>query len=184
MSHSLARPAAAVLCLSLLFFCGCTRRWEEAGTTHYAFETWAPISITLGCIASIPAGWLLRKRTERFGYMLLILGTIGLFILTPGMFLEHVTLNDQGFTTRVGFWFSPTVHNLKFSDIRSIALTSKTTGSRTGNKTSYALECSLKNGQVESVGVGALIETAALDILRAATKQGIPIENRTGQPAE
>ena len=126
MHRTVSRSASAVSCLLLLLLCGCTRKWDEAGTTHYSFELWVAIVSLLGCMASIPAGWLLRAISERLGYGILIAGVAGLVLLAPSLFTDHVTLNDEGFTLRTGLWMAPTLHDVKFRELSAIELTSKT----------------------------------------------------------
>lgn len=51
-------------------------------------------------------------------------------IVVPGVALESVRVSPAGLTIRTGFWFSPTVHSISFSDLESITQRSEAVNQR------------------------------------------------------
>jgi hypothetical protein len=175
MHRILSRLSAVALFVSPVLLCGCTRKWDEGGTTHYAFELWVGLLLLVGSLAAIIGGWAMRIATARFGYGMVFTGAIGLLFIAPGMFLDRVTLSNEGFTLRTGFWMYPTRHDVKFSEVSAIAVTSKVKRGKRGKRTDYNLECTKSEGGMVSVPVGTLMKEVYEDILDKASDRGIAV---------
>ena len=171
-SRVLAGAASAAAC----GICGCVRRSNVAGTTTYGFELWLPAMFFFGGIAACAFGWLLRRKIARLGWILIALGPISTLIMAPNMFMDRVTVNNEGFTLRTGFWFYPTAHSVSFKDVKMLALSAEERRGRRGRKsTSYYLICHHKSGDIEKVPVGTLMQEGAIQRI-IATANGQKIE--------
>jgi hypothetical protein len=160
--------------LTLLVFSGCVSQATDGSTIVFAFQWWVPLAGILITVAATVAGWFVKNVSERWGYGLLIMGPIMLVIMAPGLFLDRVTIDDEHFTLRTGFWFYPTVRDVRFSDVQRIELTSQ----RRRRSTDRDMHCRLRNGTVTRVPVGTLMQYAADEILDRADQKGIPIEGQ------
>jgi hypothetical protein len=160
-------------CLALLFLCGCTRQWQDGATTHFAFQIWLGLAVVAFGVVAIPIGFYARG--GRGGWILLLGGLLSLVLVAPGLFIDHVEVSDDGFKLRTGFWLMPTVHDVKFSEVQSITLTSETTRGRRGRKsTTFYLQCGTTHG-MEKVPVGTLMKEAVREIIDRATTKGITL---------
>ena len=110
----------------------------------------------------------------------MILGPLACLVLAPGMFLDKVTVNPERFTLHTGFWFAPTLHEVRFADLSRVDLIAEEKASRRGTRMSYYLLCHRKSGASEKVPVGDLMKRgAAAKILQTAKAQGVPVVDNT-----
>jgi hypothetical protein len=175
-------PTLGRLCLvaALGGMAGCTVEKVEGNVTTFTFAPWVPALVFLGGVGAIPAGWLLRRWSPRWGWTLLILGPVGLVIVAPGLLLDHVTVDDRHFSLRTGFWFAPTVHEVHFSNLTRIEIVGETQTTRGGQRTNYYLLCYRKSGGADKVPIGDLMKQGAvIRVLESAKAQGIPIADRS-----
>jgi hypothetical protein len=127
---------------------------------------------------------LLRKRSN-LGWVLIIGGPLALAILVPAFFLDRVTVNPERFRLVTGFWFAPTVHDVRFDDLSAIEVIGEERHTRSGTRMSYYLLCHRKTGGAEKVPVGDLMKQGATDrILQVARGKGIHVANQTDLPTQ
>jgi hypothetical protein len=159
---------------------GCVNQTAEAGQTTWKFAWWLPTVVLLGGLIAAPVGWLWRSKNN-YGWVLLIGGPLAAAVFAPGLMADRVTVDDEHFTLRTGFWFAPTRHDIRFADVSRIDITSETRSGRRGRRTtSYYLVCHKTTGDSEKVPVGNLMEYAVGDILATADERGIPVQDMTG----
>lgn len=171
--------ALAVLLLLVCSATGCINEKVSESSVSYSFEWWVPVATFAVGLVLLPAGWVLRK--TRFGWIMLVGGPLLLFVFGPGTVTDQVTVDAKHFTLHTGFWFSPTQFDVAFDDIQRIDITSETRRGRRGRKTtSYFLDCHKKDGAMEHVPIGTLMEEAVDAILAVADERQIPIADLTG----
>jgi hypothetical protein len=159
---------------------GCTVEQTQGDTTIFTYAAWTPYATFAAGVVGFLVGVQIRPRWGRFGWMLIILGPLACLFLAPSFFLDRITVNPQGFTLRTGFWFSPTVHDVKFRDLARIELaTEETTGRRGRREKHYYFLCEKKSGGVDKVPLGDLMRSGASHkIAEVAHKEGIPVVRR------
>ncbi len=168
--------AMAALVLSLGLFSGCVRQSREGNTTVYSMELWVGGLTTLGGLAAVPAGVALRKSNTRGSIVLILLGLGLLIVVAPNMFLDSTKVDAEHFESRHGFWFSPTIHNIRFDEMASIHRTKEVRRGRRGRKTTnYYLDITKTSGQSERVPLGTIMSEAEPEVIRHALERGIPI---------
>lgn len=160
--------------------CGCAEERVVGDTTVFTFALWVPALVFLACVVATVAGWFLRKKSTRWGWILLIAGPLAGAVVAPGLLLDKVTVNDERFTLHTGFWFAPTAHQVRYGDLSVIEFMAEERRSRRGKRTSYYLLCHKKSGETERVPVGTLMqEGAVIKILDKAVERGVPVYDRT-----
>lgn len=176
-----ARRLLAPLAAVALLTAGCVTESRDGDTTVVAFAPWVGLLAILGGLAAVPVGLLARRWKPFLGWALVVLGPVGLVVLAPGLFLDRVTVSPEKFTLWTGFWFSPTVHEVRYDGLSEVAITAEERTGRRGRKSvSYYLECRGKGG-AQKVPVGDLMKEGGLKhILDMADRKDIPIVDRTG----
>jgi hypothetical protein len=161
---------------------GCIQESNGKGELVYQYEFWVPLAaLAIGAVAT-PIGWILRERSARFGWSLVVLGPIAMVLVAPSLFCECAHVSEQGFHIRTGIWGLTSVHALQFADIKQIRVSSETTFGRRGRRTSYYLHCDKKAGGSSKVSISnGVSEASALAILEQADARGIPILDQTGE---
>lgn len=160
---------------------GCTNNRTEGSATIVTFEWWLPALIIVAGLVAIPVGLFVRKKSF-YGWILLIGGPIAAVVFGPGFALDKVTVTPEAFHLRTGFWFSPTVREVKFADLSSVVITKTETRGRRGRKNvSYDLKCTKKSGGQEVIPLGTLMEEGGAEAFaKAAIASGVPIVDGTG----
>ena len=162
-----------ILAVALCTVCGCTEVRMEGDTTVYTFALWVPGPRLCGRPRRHGRGAAHARKIPRLGWAGLIGGPVLVIVVVPGMVQDKVTVNNDGFTLHTGFWFAPTVHEVRFEDVNTIELIAEEKRSRRGKQTSYYFLCHKKSG-VEKVPLGTLMqEGAAAKIVETARKRGI-----------
>ena len=168
--------------LSILFACvlcatnGCVKETLDGDTSVFAFEWWVPWTVLFGGIVGFVAAVLIRNWASRWGWGLMIVAPLIMAFIVPGLFIDHVSVNDQRFTLHTGFWFMPTVHEVPFAELSQIDLTQEERKTRRGTSTSYYLVCHRKSGGIDKVPVGDLMKRGPAEkIISIANAHGIPI---------
>lgn len=175
MQSRMRRSVAGFLILTFLGVAGCVQKRVEGDLNVYAFEWWIRLGVIAGGLIAIPAGWILRTKSARLGYVLLIGGPLALIFLAPMMFVDEAKVDSRHFECRYGLWWSPTKHNIAFDDLQRIHLRVETKTGRRGKEYSYYFDCFKKAGGAEAVSLGDLMKEAAEDILIRAKAKNIPI---------
>lgn len=174
MKTTYARGLFLGLAVVALMLSGCVEKTEEAGRSTYGFAGWVIALVIIGGLVSVPLGWVVRRLSERWGWVLMIVGPIALVIVAPALFLDRVVVDNQHFEARYGFWFAPTTHDLTYADVRSMTVVA-VPGRR--GQTKYELHCALRNGGETVVHVGDLVRYAVPEILTRARAAGVPVQD-------
>lgn len=174
---------AGLAALLLLGLGGCVKEDVNGSTITVSNELWVPLVTLVGGIVAAPAGWLLRKKSNRFGWGLLIMSPLVIFGFAPSLFLDRAVVDDTHFSLHTGIWGLTAVHEVKFADLSRIRLISEETTGRRGRKqTNYYLLCERKDGTSAKVPLGNKVaETAALHLIERAKALNVPIVDETGQ---
>lgn len=170
---------AALPALLLALCAGCVHEEADGHEARYRYEYWVPAVVGLAGAVAAPAGWFLRTKNGRIGWTLLILGPGALFLGMPSMLCDRLTLNDQGFHVRTGF-FGSTAWDVDFNNVGGVRQISEvTTGRR--RQTNYYLLFDMKTGgEPVKVALGnQLVKTAIPAILQRVIARGIPVVDQT-----
>lgn len=175
MKARLGGPFVGICCLCLA---GCYRREMDNNGLVFSFQTWVPILVGLAGLVALPAGILMFAKEQRFwGAILAVGGPVIAVGVAPGMFLDRVVVNDQGFYSRHGFWFNPTIHDIRYHDLSLVRLVVEERPARGGGKNySYYFDCSFKNGQQERVPLGDIMREALPEIAAQFRQHGVPVQ--------
>ncbi len=171
---------SAALCL---FTCaGCVRESTENGASTFRYESWVPVCTFLGCLVAIPAGWIIRRRSKRYGWGLVVLGPLGMVFLAPSLLLDRVIVDRAGIHSRTGIWGMTAVHDLLYQDVKVVKIISESRTSRRGGKqTSSYLLCALKSGGSAKMPINNSVQQAAAPtILKHFEAAGVPIVDERG----
>lgn len=166
----------------LIIVCsGCVRESTEGAETVFQYELWLPVIVLLAGVVASPAGWMLRKRSARLGWILMIGGPVAALLFAPSLYRDRVTVSDEGFHVRTGIWGLTAVHDVRFSQVRSITITAEETVGRRGRKKiTHYFVCDLKVGGQAKVPINnGVTEAAGESILAHAAAQNIPIIDQT-----
>ena len=179
----LALVRAGLLGLPLLLLTGCVHQTTVGDASTFGYDLWVPAAALVGGLLAAPLGWVLRQRSARLGWMLLIAGPLAAFGLAPSLFADRVILNPDHFAVHTGIWGMTSVHEVKFDNLQSMKLTSEvSTGRRGRKKTDYYFTCLMKSGETLKVPMSnAVTELAAMPIILEISKRGIPVEDGTGE---
>jgi hypothetical protein len=154
---------------------GCVDRNVDGDHVTYAFSWWVWASVLVGALVAFPLGLVLRRRSGRYGWALLILAPLGLFVLWPALILDRVKVDSEHFEARYGIWVSPNRHDLRFDDVQQIRLVTYEERTRRGKRTKQKLVCTTRDGRAVTVHLGDLVKRAAPEILDRAEARGVPI---------
>jgi hypothetical protein len=158
--------------LALLAVSGCYERVAHGEQSVYQFAWWLGPAVIAGGILGMPVGWFLRRVNERWGFVLMILGPVVLVMVAPAMYIDRVVVDGDHFEARYGMWFSPSVHSIKFDDLRQIRYV-KVKGAR--ERTNYQLNCITKAGETRVVHAGDLVRNTVPEILARAKAKGLNV---------
>jgi hypothetical protein len=158
--------------LALLTTSGCYERVARGDQSVYQFAWWMGPAVIAGGILGVPAGWFLRRVNERWGFVLMVLGPVLLILVAPAMFSDRVVVDPDHFEARYGIWFRPSVHSIRFDDLREIRYV-KVKGAR--GRTDYQLNCITKAGETRVVHAGDLVRNTVPEILARAKAKGVPV---------
>jgi len=160
-----------------LFVGGCIDRDVKGDTVSYDYAWWVPVLTLLAALVAFPAGLVLRKRSGRIGWGLMILSPFLAILIFPGMLLDKVKIDSQHFETRYGFWFAPTKANVPFDDLVELRLvTYQERTRRGGRQTKQKFVCIHKSAAPkETVHLGTLVKEAAGDIIERAQAKGVTV---------
>jgi hypothetical protein len=127
-----------------------------------------------GCL-TIVLGWVLRKWTPKWGFVLICMGPFLLIIVAPAMYSDYVLIDDEHFETSYGFWFSPTVQNLRFKELREIRFVEVP---RRRGGTEIELQCITHAGEIHVVHGGSLVTNTVPEMLARAKAKGVLVPNQ------
>ena len=160
------------LVLSALVYClltGCYEHVSRGKESTYQAVWWLGPVIAVGGILGIPIGWCLRKGKLRS--FLLIMSPILLLLVAPAMYSDRVVIDDEHFEAGFGFWFNPSVHNVRFDDLREIRYVTDSGWRRTKRE----LHCLTNAGHILVVPAGDLVIHTVPEILARAKARGVRV---------
>lgn len=153
---------------------GCIQRTVRGDVSTYGFETWVMLAIAVGGIVAVPAGWYLRKRIARLGYALLILGPLAVIFLTPVMWMDRVVVDPDHFERSSAMPGSKN-HSVRFADVAAMRYHSRVERSGRSSGRKYYLDVTRKDGQVQTISLGTLLQEALGEIADRAAARGIQV---------
>lgn len=183
--HGVNRMSRRVHCfiavMVLLTLGGCVHEKVDGSTQSFTYELWVPLSALVVGIVAAPAGWFLRKTSQRFGWGLLIIGPLAAIFLAPSLFRDRAVVDDSGFSLRTGIWGLTAVHEVRFEELQRVRIISEeVTGRRGSKRTEYFLLCERKDGTTAKVPVNNKVaQAAAPHFLKRVSDHGIPIADET-----
>ena len=156
---------------------GCYQKVSDKEELVFSFQAWVPLLVALAGMAAIPVGIVFIARKRRFwGICLAVAGPLAAVAIAPGMYLDRVVVNQEGFYSRHGFWWNPTVHNIRYDELTLVRLVVEEKMSR-GRKTySYYFDCSFKQGRQERVPLGDIMREALPEIAERFRQHGVPVQ--------
>src|SRR5262245_58162227 len=84
----------------LLGLSGCVRETTEGATHTFEYELWVSATILLAGLIAGPAGWFLRRTSDRLGWGLMIVSPLAAVLFAPTLFFERVVVDDTTFSGR------------------------------------------------------------------------------------
>lgn len=166
-------PRNAVLLVSMIVIAGCVEHQTKGSESTYRMEAWAIAAVGIGGIAMGVAGWFVRTKIARLGWVMLILGPVCTIFVAPMMYFDVVKVDDQHFERKAGFGGTSESH--RFDDIGSMHYYSQTTGFGRRRRTNYYLDLGMKSGQTQRVSMGTLMQAARDEIMSRAQAKGIAV---------
>ncbi len=163
------------VCAAVLLIClvsGCYEHVTDGQKSLYQFAWWVGPLVIAGGILGIPIGWWIRKWNAKWGFVMMGMAPLLLVIVAPGMYTDRVLIDDEHFETRYGFWFDPSVHDIRFDNLREIRFVA-VPGSR--GRTNHEMRCTTKKGETTVVHAGDLVMPTVPEILARAEKRGVKV---------
>jgi hypothetical protein len=170
---------SAALAALLLAIAGCTEETVDGDTIKVKFQFWVPASIfAVGSLGAV-AGYAFRKQAKPGWVVMVVIGSLAVLIVAPGMLLDEVVVTRDRFSLSTGFWFYQTQHEIEFANLRSMRVTRFESIWRGGQKyVRYTLHCKLSNGPEAEIAVSDLMEHGGLArIVNGARRLGIPVDD-------
>ena len=160
---------------------GCVQEDVQGSTRTYTYQLWLPVSILLGGVVAVPAGWFLRKTSSRMGWGLLIGGPIAAIVFAPSFFRDRAVVDDTTFSLRAGIWGFTAAQEVPFRDLQGIRIVfEEVRGRRGSRRTKYYMLCERSDGTTAKVPLSNKIVQAALPyFLSKVADLGIPVVDET-----
>lgn len=177
-----SRLRGAALLAGLLLFSGCVQKEVQGDLSIWTYESWVSAAVVLGGLA-IAGGAFLFRKVGAGAWIVLVVALLVVFTFGPIGFFDRLELDQQHLSTRWGFWFAPTLHDIRFDDVSRIDYTKETRRGRRGRtNTSYYLVFTTKNGEQHKLGAtNSLMEAAADDLISALSAKGLSVNDVTGE---
>jgi len=157
---------------------GCVRESSDGETLTVSYQLWVPVSVLLGGLVAAPIGWILHKKSIRFGRSLLILGPLAAVFFAPSLFRDRAVLDDESFSLRTGIWGMTAVHEIEFDELNQVTITEEERRRRGRKSTNTYRFCSRKDGTNAKIPLNNQVSKSAAPILlERLAKFGVPIED-------
>jgi len=164
------RAGALATCVLLA---GCHDRTLEGRTAVYTFAGWAGLLVILAGAAALGLGWGFRRTRVLHSVFFFIAGVLLLLFFAPAMYRDRVIVADDHLELRYGFWFSQTVHHVRFEGLREVEhLTSLPMRRR---RRRNELNFTTTDHHVIQVLVGRLAKKAVPEILERLRARGVRV---------
>ena len=162
--------------LSFTAVTGCYQKVSGSGGLEFSFQPWVPLLVIIAGVAAALAGVVLLVRGQRFwGACLVIAGPLAAGVVAPGMFLDRVVVNEEGFYSRHGFWWDSSIHRIRYEELNSVRLVVEENAGRRGRTYSYFFDCTFKSGKKERVPLGDIMREALPEIAEQFRNHGVPV---------
>jgi hypothetical protein len=145
---------------------------RSADRTIVTFATPVVLATILACLAAIVIGWYVRKRIWRLGWFLVTTGILVCLIATLAS-RDRALVDAEHFETG-GAWLSES-HSIRYAELTQLEVASATRVTRAGRRTDLTLVCRRRDGTVERVPVGDLMEPALGQLLSEARRHGVEV---------
>ena len=147
------------------------------GGIEFAVKSWVPLLVVLGGAAATAVGVVLFALKKRLvGVIVAVVGLLAAGALAPGLYMDRVLVNDQGFQSSHGFWWDRVEHKVRYADLSHVQLVvEERTGRRGRKQYSYYFDCSFKSPPQERIPLGDLMREALPDILAQFEKYNVPV---------
>ncbi|HYH69173.1 MAG TPA: hypothetical protein VD866_31050 [Urbifossiella sp.] len=171
------RPRISVLAaLGCAAVAGCYQKVAEGTTLVYSCQPWLPVLLVVAGVAAVPLGvWVFRRKSRMWGVVLAVAGPVAAGVVGPTMFLDRVMVTDDGFTSRHGFWWSPSVHEVRYDDLANVRLVEEERSGRRGKNYSYFFDCTFKSCKQERVPLGDVMREALPEIAVRFREHDVPV---------
>jgi hypothetical protein len=154
---------------------GCYQKVSENGNLTFSFQPWVALLVGFGGLAAVPVGMLVFRKQRFRGVLLMIIGPLLAVAVAPGLYLDRVIVNQEGFYSRHGFWWSPSVHQIRYEELATVRLVIEEKTGRRGKTYSYFFDCSLKSGKQERVPLGDIMREALPEIADQFRQHGVQV---------
>ena len=163
-----------ILTALILSITGCVSEHTSGSTQTFTYEWWLPLSVILGGIVAAPLGWVLRSKSERYGWGLLIAGPL-FAVFGAFLYSERAVLDDSKFVTSRLF----NSHEVKFDTLKLLRISTEIETGRRGRKeTKIYVTCTRADGTTAKIGVtNAVLEAAIPKFIEKVAERGIQIIN-------
>ena len=173
--------AITLLLPGALLLAGCTRKETQGDLTIVTYEAWVGlVAILIGLVVAVVS---LLMRKSGIGAWIVAIAAVAFTVgFAPFGFVDYVRVDKEHIATRWGFWFVPTLHDIRFDDIAKVDYTKETRRGRRGRKeTSYNLVFSRKSGEQEKLtATNSLMQAASDELVDALSAKGLAINDLTG----
>ena len=155
---------------------GCVDRSVKGDEIVYGFSWWVPVITLLGALVLLPVGWLLRSKSSRFGWGMMLISPVLAIVVFPTTLTDKVRVDANHFESADGVWFMSTKHDVKFDDLHELRhVTYEERGRRGRKRTKQKFLCIRTGGAKESVSIGALLQRAEEEIMERARAKGVTV---------
>jgi hypothetical protein len=155
---------------------GCYQRTESGQDGVYSAQWWVPVAVAAVSVALGAFGLFRISRGERFrGISIVVVAFILLGVGVPMPILDRVVIGPDKLYLNTGFWFAPTRHDVRLSDVARAAVEVEVRQTRHGPENNYILALELKSGQKDRIPVGDLMKQAFPEILERLNQLHVPV---------
>lgn len=171
------RVCYLLIVITTMMVTGCYQKDITNEGTVYSIQSWVPILTGLGGIIAVVVGiMLLKYQKYMWGIVFAIGGPIATVAIAPMLMMDRVVVSQQGFISTHGFWWSKTIHDIKYAELANVVISVEEKTGRRGRKNySYYFDCSFKSGGQERVPLGDLMREALKDILQQFMLNKVPV---------
>ncbi|MCC9607307.1 hypothetical protein LOC68_13450 [Blastopirellula sp. JC732] len=183
MLGSSRRLLLALGLLAIAVCVGCNVHVSDRGETFSCCNNpLESVGFFFGGLGLAGLGWLSTSFSSRLGFVMIILGAMGVLYMAPASFFESGKVDAEGYRSTSGF-LGLSKESVKFDEIESVQLVTEESRGRRGriNYDDYIV-CRLKDGAVTKFDYDAKVQHAAGSFfLKACQKKGITVtEQRPG----
>ncbi len=168
--------------IGLFLFTGCVNERESNGTKVFTIDLWVSGLVLIGGLLAAPAGWMLRETSERFAWILMVVGPILALFVAPSLYLNKTTVSADEIKVRSGIWGMTGNYHVKLDNLQAVRHTTEVTRGRRGRRNvNHYLVCDCKDGTSCKLPLSNdCVELAAPHFLTNVQAKGIAITSDDG----